>query len=713
MAVVIEKRPIGVVLGSAVPATINSDYSSAFATVNKTAHGLTDGMYVYIISNVQSYNGFWRIDVRNSGEFLLINNPYVEWIKDADITYYAQTSTHGWSCAHLPIVYELSNTRFPTNSVDTVRTINSIQNDNGLLNVNLSGSLGTFEDLAFVKISNAPNSDFNGIWQVLDKLATNDVTLNLDYTSTPASGIVGASIQLYYSNYNFVVEVWAGINASHEWADQKPYELAATLELIPDENNRTKFSINEILKAYVETKNNLLLDSLPNNIDAWTGFYIKVGEQYDTSNGYTITTFEGALAQDSFEGYAANAKLPFKNVQSGYLSEYVMPNNAGKFLTLFTSLVLFEGCYQDVSFIYSETDIYNFTANHLDRPQNNGYEQTALGAGFADWSIFMSHAVVDNAANNSEVVYKPNVLIEGVRYRFEWDVTGTGTYTGGGGNALSVTFGFYDSSFVFITGLALLTATGSSISSASSGYVVVPSGAVYLGIQVTTPSIATGSYEVDLNSLTLEGNSLFVREKKYLNGSLVTTTNNQIEYSGVGVYRHPLTFEAGYDEIELSLQHDVSDTGSISETKNITVSSGCSNQHVCLSFINNLGGFDYWKFTAENEHTVDIISTQETSENIFPSWPESYGETADTIRKQTERISSNRIFVTSQFVTQDQADALWYIKSSPLVQIVNSRTDRRTVIVDPDSFSKYKDGDKTYTVSFSISYTDDIPSQSV
>src|SRR5688572_5910697 len=149
MAVAIEKRPIGVVLNTAVSANINQDYSSAFATVNSTAHGLSDGMYVYIQSNVENYNGFWRIDVRNSNEFLLIDIPYVEWVVDADITYYPQISTHGWSCAHLPIVYELSNTRYPINTVDTVRTISSISNDNGYVNLNLSGSLGTFEDLSF------------------------------------------------------------------------------------------------------------------------------------------------------------------------------------------------------------------------------------------------------------------------------------------------------------------------------------------------------------------------------------------------------------------------------------------------------------------------------------------------------------------------------------------------------------------------------------
>ena len=355
MAVTIEKRPIGVILGTGVTASINQDYGTLYATVNKTSHGLADGEYVYIQSNVENYNGFWKIDVTNANEFILIDNPYVEFIVAADITYYPQVTTHGWSCAHLPIVYELSNTKFPTNSVDTARTISSISDDNGYVNCNLSGSLGTFEDLAFIKISNASNSDYDGVYQIIDKLATNDVTLNLAYSSITASGLVGATIQLYYSNYNIVVQVYAGLNASHYWQDQKPYELAATLELIPDSTNRVKFSINEVLKAYIETSNNLLQPTLPNDLDQFTQFYISVTEQYDTSNGYTVTSYEGGFASDqsAFEGYAVNAMLPFKNIYSGYLSEYVMTNTTAKFLTLFSVPIMFVGCTDayDISFI--------------------------------------------------------------------------------------------------------------------------------------------------------------------------------------------------------------------------------------------------------------------------------------------------------------------------------------------------------------------------
>jgi hypothetical protein len=152
---------------------------------------------------------------------------------------------------------------------------------------------------------------------------------------------------------------------------------------------------------------------------------------------------------------------------------------------------------------------------------------------------------------------------------------------------------------------------------------------------------------------------------------------------------------------------------SISETKQIDINCECSDQDLRLSWKIYPAGFDYWSFTAQKGHAIDITEAGETVKNIFPNWPNSYGEFADTIRKQTNRTSIIKQFVTSQYLTQDQADGIAFIKSSPLVQIVNSRQDRRTVIVDTDSFLKYTDGDKTFTISFNILYTDDIPSQSV
>ena len=133
-----------------------------------------------------------------------------------------------------------------------------------------------------------------------------------------------------------------------------------------------------------------------------------------------------------------------------------------------------------------------------------------------------------------------------------------------------------------------------------------------------------------------------------------------------------------------------------------------------ISWLNNLGGFEYWPFTGYKDHNLEVIETGETTKNIFPGWPRSYGANADTIRKQTYRMTRKSKLIRSQVLTRDQANNMGEeIKSSPLVQIVNSRRDRRTVIVDEQSFTVTQDRSKIHSLSFTITYTDEIPSQTV
>lgn len=132
---------------------------------------------------------------------------------------------------------------------------------------------------------------------------------------------------------------------------------------------------------------------------------------------------------------------------------------------------------------------------------------------------------------------------------------------------------------------------------------------------------------------------------------------------------------------------------------------------IYLTWKNYLGGFDYWPFMAYHDEGIDIIASEEADVNIFPEWPNSYGEFADTVTKQTQRISKRVIIVRSQFFSKSKLDTIKYIKTSPLVQQLTTRYDRRTVIVDNNSFTIYKGQDKTYSISFTITYTDYLPSQ--
>ena len=132
-----------------------------------------------------------------------------------------------------------------------------------------------------------------------------------------------------------------------------------------------------------------------------------------------------------------------------------------------------------------------------------------------------------------------------------------------------------------------------------------------------------------------------------------------------------------------------------------------------ITFLNHLGGFEYFFFTAKKEYGVDVEETGETRENILPNWPNSFGLNADTIDKQTYRKTRDYVIVRSQYLSLNQLNALKEVRTSPLVQIVTSRLDRRTVLVDTDSFKVRDEADKVYSVQFKVRFTNLNPSQRV
>lgn len=133
-----------------------------------------------------------------------------------------------------------------------------------------------------------------------------------------------------------------------------------------------------------------------------------------------------------------------------------------------------------------------------------------------------------------------------------------------------------------------------------------------------------------------------------------------------------------------------------------------------ISWLNNLGGFEYWLFTGYKDRNLDVQETGTTETNVFPNWPKSYGKFADTITKQTHRKTKKTRTIRSQPLTREQAEQMGEeIKSSPVVQIIDSRRERRTVIVDDQSFTVVKERDKLHALNFIITYTDTYATQHV
>lgn len=133
-----------------------------------------------------------------------------------------------------------------------------------------------------------------------------------------------------------------------------------------------------------------------------------------------------------------------------------------------------------------------------------------------------------------------------------------------------------------------------------------------------------------------------------------------------------------------------------------------------ISWLNNLGGFEYWPFVGYKDDLLSVEQTGETKKNVFNQWPKSYGSFADTITKQTFRRTRKQELVRSQHLSRTQAVRIGEeIRSSSLVQIITSRRDRRTVIVDNSSVTVRRGIDKIHSLSFTISYTDQVASQTV
>jgi len=546
MPVTLLERPQGYILGDCYTATINEAYAG-FATVNRSGHGLIDGDYVYIKSDVEDYNGFWYVNIEDANKFKI--RPYatatdVAFVVNATIEYCDVTNTHGWNCVHLPITYRLKSDLYPTNNVDTQRTITAAGNDNGYTALTLSGAIGTApypEPFESIRITGTSN--LNGIYQIVEVINSTTITINLAYEAT--NNFTGGIVNRYYDSYKVIVRVYAGLNNSHPLASYKPFELMAELNYTPDENNEVFLSINDVLKSHINVRNNLQQATLPNSLDFFTQFYITYAEAFDDSLGsqYRLTTYTSDFTNDAgnFIGYAVNSKLPFKNIHSGSMSDYISPI---KFLTLFTSPIKLNDKYFDLSFI------------------NNG--STAL---------FLRRSGSDTAITDYD---------QGV-YR----------------------------------------------------------------VRITQP----GVYSI-------------------FNGSSVIS-----------------------NEIEV-----VTDTE-------------CTPQSIVLTWLNYLGGFDYFNFKAEKEYTIDITETQEKTRNIMTAWPKSYGQWGDTITQNTYRTSKKGMVIRSQYVTESELEALQYVKTSPLVQIIESASDRRTVVVDDQSFTVKKDRQDLYEISFSVLFTDEIPAQ--
>lgn len=540
MAVELIARPIGHKLSvTQVTAVIVDDGTGDAIVYVAGGHPLSDGDYVYIESNLEAYNGFKYVDATAYDYFKIKDSEggtFIPYYQDQDITMYVSVLEHGWQSVHLPIAYELESDLWPENVAEEAynpNTVDSFTSYGGNTKLNLDKALSDPTALSFIEL--VGTGVLAGQYQILTVLQDWEVVINLTYDAT--HDFSPYTIVKYYNSYHINVEVWAGLESDHRWFHVKPFELAGTLKLIPDSNGRVKFSIHEILRGYIATRNNLTLNTLPNNTDFHTGFYIKYSEGYDVSDGVEITTFTGDQTDDSgFIGHAVNSMMPFKSQGSGFMSDYLNEGSElARWLTLFARPLAIVGYFFDLSFInrYNGIDlqatIYKRALGHLIETElilienpgsgvirlpftpETGFDEYCIridtlpltqnsvpplseffqnSSGTDSWTLGATPNYSASGDNTSNALLAPYTLLAGQTYEFTYDidVTLTGAQVGdeiriGSGQGLQ---------------------DGTTISIPSSGnytgtIMITPSiDRNYIGIGVTgTPS----SINVDVNSL--------------------------------------------------------------------------------------------------------------------------------------------------------------------------------------------------------------------
>lgn len=347
------KTPLGHKLSDNIlSGTVTNSSGDALVTTS-VSHGLSDGDHIYIDSNIGSYNGFRYVDSVSYNTFKIKESEdgaYIAYKQSVDISYQVSVVQHGVQCVHLPIVYEMESSLFPNNQEEEAYVPNVVASFHdyvGYTRIVLTGELT--DPVKLSKIELVGFGPLSGVYQILQVLNGSEVVIDLDYDA--GNSFSGYTVVKYYDNYAINVNIYGGLISGHPWEDEKPVELLATLKLIPDDNNRVLFSINDYLRSQINTINDLTIDTFPNNIHFMTEFYIGYFESYDVSDGEDISTYQANETIDSFVGQAVNAKNEFKNIYSGHLSEYVSDEDSpAQWLTDFENPIAIVGYFFDASF---------------------------------------------------------------------------------------------------------------------------------------------------------------------------------------------------------------------------------------------------------------------------------------------------------------------------------------------------------------------------
>lgn len=192
---------------------------------------------------------------------------------------------------------------------------------------------------------------------------------------------------------------------------------------------------------------------------------------------------------------------------------------------------------------------------------------------------------------------------------------------------------------------------------------------------------------------------VYLKQTKILGDGTTSETNTQITQNDDGVYRL-LVDTSDLTNVNY-LDCKVSGNGicDLSETKRLTVNKKCDPYTLYLTWINYLGGWDYWNFTARKETNIEVKEKIESDIDVFADLAVFKAGLQDF---KTNQLSSNKVVqVNSQLMNESQVSYVAeIIRSVKVIDLTNNVA----VKVLTDSLKIKRDSEKLYSVSIDIEY---------
>ena len=495
------------------------------------------------------------------------------------------------------------------------------------------------------------------------------------------------------------------------------------------------------------------------NTISLVGYYQATGESYD--GNCKISSFSVVSNDCTTYLWGANSVQQFQYYLGGNMGEYlVTPNNIAKFLTDFETLVYFRGKSFTVSSILSNDA---FTNSYLG---DNLYVRITSDDSYVDRKIKNINDGVYQIGNQFDGDLFDSMLTELETILGKTVVTGEiELYSVPANKFLSANNGNHNTTIDSAGnppsdwGITITPYAAPSDRLIGSGYNYTsilsnPSNEGYgSGIfQFSSPEALVGFNRICdfTDTVTLEANkeytlSFYFRDQATTghdprlddvsyplmlpNGSFTGVTSssgfpvsvegddtwykNSIVFNTLGVTSFTFSLflfmseelsggtggSFAIDNIELLGPYE-----QLTEKKPIRVDEKCSNQDIHLTWLNSLGGWEFFNFQSIKDYKVSS-SGEVIKRDVFNNWDTEF-ITGNTENDYSSVRANKVTTVRSQLVTEAEADAIWNIKTAIKVQVVNDNNTLTTVLVDKGSFTKYKDRDKLYAIEFNITYPD-------